>query len=175
MGTRFYPTTNEGRLDWGQQGSADGAEAEAIDEAVIRGLFQELLAAWGRGDGTGYGSLFTEDADYVAFDGSHTKGRRQIVSSHQELFDRWLKGTRLTGHIESLRFLSPDVAMVHAIGGTVFPGESKPRPSRDSIQTLIATRGTDGWRFQAFHNTRILRRSKLQWMLYGIVSRLFRR
>jgi uncharacterized protein (TIGR02246 family) len=175
MGTRFYSTSEGKRLDWEQGASPDGTDREATDEAVIRGLFHELLAAWGRGDATGYGALFTEDADYVAFDGSHTKGRRQIAASHQELFDRWLRGTRLTGHIESLRFLSPQVALVHAIGGTVFPGELKPRPSRDSIQTLIAIKHDDSWRFAAFHNTRILRRSKLQWILYGMASRLFRR
>ena len=39
------------------------------DEAKIRTLFEDLLGDWGRGDGETYGSRFTEDADYVAFDG----------------------------------------------------------------------------------------------------------
>src|SRR5687768_15119229 len=79
------------------------------DTVAIRALFTELIAAWGRGDGQAYGALFTDEADYVAFDGSHTKGRHVIAESHQKLFETWLKGTRLTGQIESLRFLSPDV------------------------------------------------------------------
>jgi uncharacterized protein (TIGR02246 family) len=149
--------------------------ANRTDEATIRELFQQLLDDWGRGDGRTYGSRFTEDADYVAFDGSHTTGREQIAASHQQLFDRWLKGTRLTGRIERLRFLSPDVALVHATGSTIFPGETQPRPSRASIQTLVAIRRGGEWRFTAFHNTRILRRSRLQWILYGIAARVFRR
>lgn len=43
------------------------------DERAIRELFEKLLEDWARGDGEAYGSRFTEDADYVAFDGSHTR------------------------------------------------------------------------------------------------------
>jgi uncharacterized protein (TIGR02246 family) len=145
------------------------------DETAVRGLFQQLLDAWGRGDGAAYAALFTEDADYVAFDGSRTVGRQAIAESHQRLFDTWLKGTRLTARIEAVRFLCPDVALLHTTGGTIFAGETAPRPSRDSIQTLVAVRRDGEWRFRAFHNTRILRRTKLQWMLYGIATKLFRR
>lgn len=125
------------------------------DEAKIHALFEDLLEDWGRGDGEAYGSRFTEDADYVAFDGSHTKGRADIASSHQELFDRFLKGTRLTGHVLSVKFLTPDVAVIHATGGTVMRGKTRPSPERDSVQTLIAVKCEEKWRFAAFHNSRI--------------------
>ncbi len=125
------------------------------DETQIRALFEELLADWGRGDGEAYGSRFTEDADYVAFDGTHTRGRREIAASHQQLFDKWLKGTRLTGRVLSIKFPGPDLALVHTTGGTVMPGKTKPSPERDSIQTLVAVREGDGWRFAAFHNSRV--------------------
>jgi hypothetical protein len=39
-----------------------------------------------------------------------------------------------------VRFLSPDVALMHAVGGTVMRGKSEPSPERDSIQTLVAIR-----------------------------------
>jgi uncharacterized protein (TIGR02246 family) len=125
------------------------------DEAKILALFEDLLADWGRGDGEAYGSRFTEDADYVAFDGTRIRGRVEIAASHQELFDKWLKGTRLTGRVLSIKFPGPDVALVHARGGTVMPGKSKPSPERDSIQTLVAVREGEGWRFAAFHNSRV--------------------
>jgi uncharacterized protein (TIGR02246 family) len=147
----------------------------SADEAAIHDLFRQLLDDWGRGDGNAYGSRFTEDADYVAFDGSHTRGRQEIASSHQELFDKWVKGTKLVGGIESLRFLSPEVALVHATGSTIFPGEDKPRPSRDSIQTLVAVKRDGAWIFTAFHNNRIVRRGPLGWILYGIATKVFRR
>src|SRR5919107_4845714 len=95
------------------------------EEEAIRDLFRRLLDDWGRGDGIAYGARFTEDADYVAFDGSRTTGRRAIATSHQQLFDKYLKGTRLTGRVESVRFLGPDVALVHATGDTVMRGKSR--------------------------------------------------
>jgi uncharacterized protein (TIGR02246 family) len=125
------------------------------DERQIRALFEDLLGDWGRGDGEAYGSRFTEDADYVAFDGTHTRGRREISASHQQLFDKFLKGTQLTGRLLSIKFPRPDVALVHATGGTIMRGKTGPSPERASIQTLVAVREGDEWRFAAFHNCRV--------------------
>ena len=147
----------------------------AADEQAVRDLVRQLLDAWGRGDGDAYGALFTEDADYVAFDGSNRRGTRAIAGEHQQLFDTWLKGTRLVGQIDSLRFLGPDVALLRTTGGTIFPGQKDARGRRPSIQTLVAVRRPEGWRFAAFHNTRIVHRNAFQWMLYGIFSRIFDR
>lgn len=147
----------------------------SADEATVRNLFGQLLDAWGRGDGHAYGVLFTGDADYVAFDGSNRRGTQAIADEHQRLFDTWLKGTRLVGQVDSLRFLSPEVVLVHATGGTIFPGQKDSRGRRPSIQTLVAVKRDDTWRFTAFHNTRIVRRNAFQWILYGISSKLFDR
>lgn len=146
------------------------AERET-DTAAIHQMFAELLAAWGRGDGSAYGAHFTDDADYIAFDGSRSIGRQEIADSHQRLFDSWLKGTRLVGEVTRLRFLAPDVALAHATGATVMPG--KKHAGRPSIQTFIAVKQDHAWRFAAFHNTRIVQRNPLQWILYGISSKVF--
>jgi uncharacterized protein (TIGR02246 family) len=145
----------------------------AADESAVRALFAELLAAWGRGDGAGYGALFTEDAPYVAFDGSVRVGRQAIAEEHQKLFDTWLKGTRLVGTIDTLQFLSPETAVVVATGATLMPG--KDRPARPSIQTLVAIKQNGTWRFAAFQNTRVVKRNALQWLLFGIATKVFGR
>jgi uncharacterized protein (TIGR02246 family) len=146
------------------------------DEGAIRELFEKLLEDWARGDGEAYGSRFTEDADYVAFDGSHTRGRAQISSSHQQLFDKFLKGSRLTGRIEDTKFLGPDVALVHATGGTVIRGKTAPSPERHSVQTLVAVREGDEWRFAAFHNTRVrpIGRGARGFLIWAMTDRLWR-
>jgi len=148
----------------------------SADEVAIRDLFWQLLEAWGRGDGYAYGALFTEDADYIAFDGSHTKGRREIASSHQQLFDKFLKGTRLTGRIESGRFPSPDVALVYTVGSTVMRGKSKPSPERDSIQTLVATKSDGEWLFAAFHNNRVrpIGRNPATFLIWALTDLLWK-
>ena len=145
------------------------------DIATLRELFKNLLDSWTRGDGDGYGDHFSEDADYIAFDGSHTKGRKAIAESHPQLFDTWLKGTRLIGEITNIRLLSDNVALLHTTGSTIMPKQTAAQARRPSIQTLIATKPNGEWHFTAFHNTRIKKWNPLQYALFGIATRLFRR
>lgn len=147
----------------------------ATDDTALANLFQQLLDAWNHGDGAAYGALFAEDADYVTFDGTHVKGRQHIAATHQHLFETWLKGTRLTGQIEHMRFLSPDVALLHATGGILMGKQAKVRPGRFSIQTLIATKHNDTWHFTAFHNNRVQRRNTVQNIMFGVATRVLHR
>ncbi len=129
--------------------------AHPDDEAAVRGLYQQLMDGWNQGSGAAFAAAFAEDGDLVAFDGTHFEGRQEIASFHQQLFDKWMKGTRLVGRVRRVRFLGPDVAVLHAVGGTVARGQSEPSSERDSIQTLVATRQGSDWRLAAFQNTRL--------------------
>src|SRR5215211_8675002 len=100
------------------------------DEAQIRALFDDLLADWGRGDGQAYGSRFTEDADYVAFDGTHIRGRAEISASHQELFDRFLQGTQLTGRVFSVKYLNSVQRLFPPLAETTFRAKRRLRRNR---------------------------------------------
>jgi uncharacterized protein (TIGR02246 family) len=127
----------------------------AADEHEILALHRRMLDAWEAGDGDAFAAPFSDEAVFVGFDGSVVQGRERIAASHQELFDRWMKGTRLVEERTEVRFVSSDVAIVHALGGTVMRGKSSPAPERDSIQTLVAVKDRDGWSFASFQNTRI--------------------
>ena len=129
--------------------------SQSDDEVAVRALYTQLMDGWNKGSGEAFAAPFAEDGHLIAFDGTHFKGRDEIVSLHQPLFDKWLKGTRLVGKVESVRFLSPDVALMHALGGTVMRGKSRPAPERDSIQTLVAIKRNGEWRLAAFQNTRV--------------------
>jgi uncharacterized protein (TIGR02246 family) len=129
--------------------------ARRADEEAVRDLYRKLMDGWNRGSGEDFAAVFTEDGDLVAYDGTHFAGREEIAPFHQELFDRWMKGTRLVGRVKDVRFLSPDVALMHAVGSTVMRGKTRPSPERDSIQTLVAVRQEGEWRLAAFQNTRL--------------------
>jgi uncharacterized protein (TIGR02246 family) len=113
------------------------------------------MEAWNSGSGEAFAAVFTEKGDLIGFDGVRFKGRQEIAPFHQRLFETFLKGTRLIGQVTDVRFLSPEVALMHACGGTVLRGKSKPAPERDSIQTLVATKRDGKWRLAAFQNTRV--------------------
>ncbi|WP_395808755.1 SgcJ/EcaC family oxidoreductase [Archangium minus] len=126
----------------------------SADEAAVLELLGQLHDAWGRGDADGFAALFTEDADYVVFDGSHLKGRAAIAESHRPLFERFMKGSRLVGESPSVRFLTPGVAVVHGKGAILMARQKRPSRGRLSVQTLVAVKQEGRWRFTAFQNTR---------------------
>ncbi|RFU82479.1 SgcJ/EcaC family oxidoreductase [Streptomyces triticagri] len=121
------------------------------DESQIRQLLHDMVDAWNAGDATAYADIFTENADYVTWFGSHSSGREAIEESHRFLFAGPLKGTKLgdgsSGDGATVRFLTPDVAFVVSAGGMA---------DSESVVTFTAVREpeADRWRFASFQNTR---------------------
>jgi uncharacterized protein (TIGR02246 family) len=120
------------------------------DEAAIRELLDRQVRGWNAGDAEAYSSVFTGDADYVTFLGSHYKGRAAIAASYAPLFKKLLKGSRLEFEITQLRRLTPDVALVHA-RGAVAKGRRRRRNTR--VNTSIAVRTDGQWLLAASQNT----------------------
>jgi uncharacterized protein (TIGR02246 family) len=129
--------------------------AQADDRVEIAQLTRKMTAAWNRGDGEAFGRLFTDDCDCIAFDGTHLKGRAENIRHHQALFDTVLRGSRaLFEGWPEIRFVAPDVAVMHAFGSVLLPWQDAVTPKRRSNQTYVAVRRPEGWRITAFHNTR---------------------
>lgn len=124
------------------------------DESAIQSLLWQMIDGWNRGSGDAFATPFAEDADFVGFDGTYFKGREEIASFHQMLFERILVGTRLIGKVRGVRFLTPEVALLHAVGGTLMQGHSDLDPERNSVQTLVAVKRDGSWKLAAFQNSR---------------------
>ena len=99
------------------------------DEAAIRELLTRQVAGWDAGDAEAYASVFTPDADYVTFLGSHYQGRDAITASYIPLFAKLLKGSQLKADITQLRFLTPDVALIHSKAAVVRGGRRRRWPA----------------------------------------------
>ena len=135
---------------------------ESAERRAVLELGQALQDAWNRGDAAGYASLFTDDADFVAWNGSHGRGRQAIEDGHRRLFDGPSAGSRMalvddgtaSAPPGSLRFVRPDVAIM-VISGAVTPaGQSATGPDHKSVQTFVLTKNGNRWQVAAFHNTR---------------------
>jgi uncharacterized protein (TIGR02246 family) len=140
---------------------------EPAQRRAIFALGTALQDAWNRGDAAGYASLFTDDADFVAWNGSYGRGRQAIEDGHRRLFDGPLASSRMVlvdDHAEaappeSLRFLRPDVAVMVISGAVTLAGQSATGPDHESVQTFVLTKNGTGWRVAAFQNTRRQARS----------------
>lgn len=122
------------------------------DEAAIRALIDQQVAGWAAGDPQAYAGVFTQDADYVTFLGSHYKGRDAIAASYVALFRKLLKGTRLQIDVGQVRFLTPDVALIHSTATVVKkPRQRNRRNAR--VNTSVAVRADGGWLLAASQNT----------------------
>jgi len=141
------------------QGNASQKTPTAADESAVRALVQKCIEGWNKGSGEAFAAQFAEDSDFVVANGRHDKGRTQIASSHQQIFDTFFKGTRLWLQVKSVRFLKPDVALIHTASKVLRPGESDASPEPELIQTWIVLKHGNEWLIDAFQNTPIQRPS----------------
>ncbi|MEP7144661.1 MAG: SgcJ/EcaC family oxidoreductase, partial [Ferruginibacter sp.] len=88
----------------------------ATDETQIRDLVKTMENGWTRKDGNLFAKPFAENADYVVINGMHLKGRAAIAGGHQTIFDSFYKETFIHAVVESIRYLRPDIAIVHVNG-----------------------------------------------------------
>jgi uncharacterized protein (TIGR02246 family) len=136
------------------QNSQKLSSSSTADETAICALYQQMMEGWNAACGYAFASPFEENGDLVGFDGTYIKGRQEIAFFHQHLFDMFLKRSRLVGKVRSVRFLTSDIAVMHAIGGTVMAGQTDLDPERNSVQTLVAVKRNGKWSLAAFQNTR---------------------
>jgi uncharacterized protein (TIGR02246 family) len=115
------------------------------DEAAIRALLARMYDAWTRGDGKAYAACFTENSDYITFNGLHLRGRTENAALHGALFRGPLKGSKLSAEIVGLEFLAPGVVLLHTA--------SKGR--KPSYQTIVLIKQDGDWFIRSFQNSRV--------------------
>ena len=121
-------------------------------DAAIRENVKEMESGWNTKNGALFAKPFAEDADYVVINGNYIKGRQVIESQHQRIFDTIYKDTTLTLNVKQIRFIRPDVAVVHVSGHRDGPTKEL---NQGAIITMIMTREKEGWRITAFQNTAV--------------------
>lgn len=130
-------------------------QSRADVQRDVQALFAKLLGSWTANDAAAYGECFTEDCDYVSFDGTRTVGRMAMVEAHDKLFRGVLRGSALVGGLESVELVSDEVAVAHGTGSVLMPWRRRLPRRRLSRQTLVAVRTDTGWLFRALHNGRV--------------------
>ena len=132
--------------------SGQVVDSTSADEAAMRESVKQMETGWNKKSGALFAKPFAEDADYVVINGMYIKGRAVIESQHQRIFDTIFKDTTLSLTVKQIRFLRPDVAVVHVSGQRVGPAREN---NQEAIITLVMTKSKDGWLIAAFQNTAV--------------------
>jgi len=126
------------------------------DEAAMNENIKQMEAGWNTKSGALFAKPFAEDADYVVINGMYIKGRTVIEKGHQQIFDTLYKDTTIKLTVKQIRFLRPDVAVVHVSGHRDGPTKEL---TQDAMLTLVMTKEKQGWTIAAFQNTGVLSRN----------------
>jgi uncharacterized protein (TIGR02246 family) len=127
-----------------------------VDADAIKQPIFDFVAAWAEGSGDKLARCFTDDAYFVAFDGTRLTGGAAIGAWHQPAFDRWLRGTTLDVRIDDVRLLAPDLALVASTGGALDRrGSPRSRRVGTSHEVNVVKKLASGeWKLAALQVTR---------------------
>ncbi len=132
---------------------ADGQEGgpgkRSVDEQALHSLGQRYADAYKAGKAESLASLFTEDAEMIDENGDRIRGRQAIQEVFSAIFRR-RPGASLTITPNSLRFLTPDVALEEGIT-IVKVGKESPSTRR---YTVLYVKQGDQWRYSSAREER---------------------
>jgi uncharacterized protein (TIGR02246 family) len=121
--------------------------SQNVDENAVRSLVSSYVDAREHENAQEIEALFATDADQLVSSGEWRRGRQEVVRG--TLASSHATGGKRTITIVSLRFVTPDVAIVdgrYDLTGLA-GGES-----RHMWTTLVVTRAADRWRISAIRN-----------------------
>jgi uncharacterized protein (TIGR02246 family) len=122
-----------------------------MDNAVV--LYRKLLQAWNDRDAAAFARLFSDDGSLVGFDGS-TADTRDEIKTHLEPIFADHPTAAYRGKVRAVRKLGTDSVLLRAVAGMISPGKTSLVPDRNAVQSLVASRQSDGgWQIEMFQNT----------------------
>ncbi|MBZ4187255.1 SgcJ/EcaC family oxidoreductase [Niabella beijingensis] len=137
------------------------------DEQIIRTKLEKIKGMFQHPTLGLFEDLFTEDCDYITFNGQHLKGIEENFDAHVHLSNlKLFRGAVLESDLLQIKFVNPDTAIVIATGGIRFRWQKQLPQSRRSINTNVFIRQQNGdWKIASFQNSRIRKPGWLQRLL----------
>ena len=135
----------------------DSMELSSEDERAARQVMTDFQTVWNAHDMKAFAELCTEDADFVVISGKRVHGRDEIYEYHDALHKMALKDRTNQNYIEDIRFIRPDVAIMHVRfeGKSSLPDGDK-RGSTTARATVVVEKEQGKWLISAFQNTLVL-------------------
>jgi len=123
------------------------APDRAADEAAVRAVIQAFLDTREKNDAAGLAALLTADVDQQQTSGNTRRGRDAVVSG--SLTTQQSTGGTRTITVDSLRFVSPDVAIADGRYDSI--GRSDGSDQR-MLTSMVLRREGRAWKIAAIRN-----------------------
>lgn len=132
-----------------------GRAQEASPEAANRALAAAFESTWNAHDMKTFGTLLTEDVDWVNVDAGRGKGREMVEQGHVRVHAGKFKDSVMTVKNVEVAVLKPDVALVHVSWGLRGDrnDDGTPREPREGLFTWVTVKDGGAWKIRASHNT----------------------
>lgn len=127
-------------------------ETDDTDRTAIHALFDRIKAAWATGDAKQLANAFSEDAVFVAFNGTRLIGRAAIMEFHEQPFATIFRGGTLDIDIDDIQPLAPDIYLAATNGGPLIKGGHQ---RAEETQSYVICHRGDEWAIALFQNTPI--------------------
>lgn len=123
------------------------------DEQAIKKVINTMETGWVQKNGELFSSVFAEGHDYIVWNGYYFPNQsvKQNAAAHQGLFDGVYKTFDVKLKVDKIRFVRPDVALVHVYGGGYTKGEAAPE-NPTVLMTLLMEKKSNDWKIISFHN-----------------------
>jgi len=124
------------------------------DEDALRKLPQAFRDAWNKHDGHELAKIMADDVDFVTVGATWIHGRPDFEKYHARLLSGRFSGSTTAILQTEVRFLKPDVAVVHwgwRIEGDKNPDGTRRRP-RYGMMTMVAEKREGRWLVVASQN-----------------------
>lgn len=135
----------------------------SLDSINLNQIIRDEIIAWNKGDGEGYSKHFSKNGTFTNIFGWSYVGYDEFLFRHNQIFKTIFFNTELTQDVVSIKFLSPEVAIVETI--TLVSGLKSPLPYFESItyeegklktHLLQVFNKVNGiWKIETYHNVLI--------------------
>jgi uncharacterized protein (TIGR02246 family) len=127
---------------------AADSDDNAADAAAMKKNAEAFTAAFDKGDAKAVAAFWTPNGDYVDETGRHMKGREEIEKAFTEFFSE-NKGLKVQIHSESLRFVTPEVAIEDGVTAVSEPDGGPPSRAR---YTVVHVKKDGKWMLSSVHD-----------------------
>lgn len=140
--------------------TTEHAPSNHDDRRKITDVVARYETAFNTNDAAAMNALFTEDTAFVNIAGTLVNGADALYRSQAFVFGDGgpLAEVKVDYEVESLAFLAPDVAVVHARQHSVDDRKHPTATDTDlgeSIVVFVLVRGAQGWRIRVGQNTAV--------------------